>query len=127
MDISYFYNLSDTMTVHSTPVDENGNDCGLTTSHHLARVQSQVIRIDKFREFLRDHYKYAHSYKYMMDEKTFKMFMEDRGCGDITVVVPDELYVDGLQVLVISPHLKIGEILAIPHHDFEEYEPMLIG
>ena len=127
MDIKYFYNLSDTLTIKSTPVDENGIDCGLTSSRHLTRVQSQVIRIDKFRDFLRDHYRYAHNYKYMMDEKTFKMFMEDRGSGNIEVVVPDELYVDGLQIVVINPHLKIGEILAVPHHDFEEYEPMIYG
>lgn len=127
MDIGYFYNLSDTLTIKSTPVDENGMDCGLTSSRHLTRVQSQVIRIDKFRDFLRDHYRYAHNYKYMMDEKTFKMFMEDRGSGNIEVVVPDELYVDGLQIVVINPHLKIGEILAVPHHDFEEYEPMIYG
>ena len=127
MDIGYFYNLSDTLTIQSTPVDENGIDCGLTSSRHLTRVQSQVIRIDKFRDFLRDHYRYAHNYKYMMDEKTFKMFMEDRGSGNIEVVVPEELYVDGLQVVVIHPHLKIGEILAVPHHDFEEYEPMIYG
>lgn len=127
MDIGYFYNLSDTLTIKSTPVDENGIDCGLTSSRHLTRVQSQVIRIDKFRDFLRDHYRYAHNYKYMMDEETFKMFMKDRGNGNIEVVVPEELYVDGLQVVVINPHLKIGEILAVPHHDFEEYEPMVYG
>ena len=127
MDIGYFYNLSDTLTIKSTPVDENGIDCGLTSSRHLTRVQSQVIRIDKFRDFLRDHYRYAHNYKYMMDEKTFQMFMEDRGSGNIEVVVPDELYVDGLQIVVINPHLKIGEILAVPHHNFEEYESMIYG
>lgn len=126
MDIRDFYNISETIRIDETPVDENGVDCGLTSSRHLTRVQSQIVRIDKFRDFLRNHYKYAHSYKYMMDLDTFNMFCKDRG-SEITVVVPEELYVDGLQIIVINPHLKPGEIIAVPHHDYEEYEPMIYG
>ena len=126
MDIRDFYNISETIRIDETPVDENGVDCGLTSSRHLTRVQSQIIRIDKFRDFLRNHYRYAHNYKYMMDLDTFNMFCKDRGT-EVTVVVPEELYVDGLQIIVISPYLKPGEIIAVPHHDYEEFKPMIYG
>lgn len=99
----------------------------LVSSYHEDRVQSQVVDLENLKGFLNRHYEYAHNYDYYMSEDTFDLLCQSKGVRMNSIVAPSELQMDGLHIVPRLNFLKIGEILAIPQHDYEHFEPMIYG
>ena len=97
----------------------------LVSSYHEDRVQSQVVDLENLKGFLNRHYEYAHNYDYYMSEDTFDLLCQSKGVKMNSIVAPSELQMDGLHIVPRFNFLKIGEILAIPQHDYEHFEPMI--
>ena len=127
MNLKDFYNIPDQLCWTEEPYDENGIGTGLVSSHYSVRVQSQVIRIDKLKDFQAKNWEYAHNYNYFMSEETFEMLCEMKQTKLDKIIIPDNLYLDGFHIFIINPYLKPGEILAVPQHDYEKHEPVLYG
>ena len=99
----------------------------LVSSYHEDRVQSQVVDLENLKGFLNRHHEYAHNYDYYMSEDTFDLLCQSKGVRMNSIVAPSELQMDGLHIVPRLNFLKIGEILAIPQHDYEHFEPMIYG
>lgn len=107
--------------------DELDDKDALVSSYHEDRVQSQVVDLENLKGFLNRHHEYAHNYDYYMSEDTFDLFCQSKGVRMNSITAPSELQMDGLHIVPRLNFLKIGEILAIPHHDYEHFEPMIYG
>lgn len=127
MNLKEFYNIPDKLYWTEEPYEENGIGTGLVSSHCEVRVQSQVIRIDKLKDFQGKHWEYAHNYNYFMSEETFEMLCEMKHTKLDKIIIPKDLYLDGFHIFIINPYLKLGEVLVVPQHDYEKHEPCLIG
>lgn len=51
MKLEEFYNTPQSIKYEITDYDENGVEMGLTSSHVMVRAQSQVVYIDKLKNF----------------------------------------------------------------------------
>ena len=127
MNLNEFYSIPDRLCWAEEPYDENGIGTGLVSSHSEVRVQSQVVLIDKLKEFQTNNWQYAHNYNYFMSEETFEMLCEMKHIKLDKIIIPDDLYLDGFHIFIINPYFKPGEVLAVPQHDYEKHEPCLIG
>ena len=127
MDLNEFYSIPDRLCWTEESYDENGIRIGLVSSHCEVRVQSQVIRIDKLKDFQSKNWEYAHNYNYFMSEETFEMLCEMKHIKLDKIIIPKDLYLDGFHIFIINPYLKPGEVLVVPQHDYEKHEPRLIG
>ena len=107
--------------------DELDDKDALVSSYHEDRVQSQVVDLENLKGFLNRHHAYAHNYDYYMSEDTFDLLCQSKGVRMNSIVAPSELQMDGLHIVPRLNFLKIGEILAIPQHDYEHFEPMIYG
>ena len=127
MNLKEFYNIPSRLSWTEEPYDEHGVGTELVSSHSEVRVQSQVIRIDKMKNFINEPWKYAHNYNYFMSEETLDLYGQLKGFKIDKVIIPDNFYLEGLHVFIINPYLKPGEVLVVPQHDYEKHEPCLIG
>lgn len=127
MDLCDYLNRPKSFSGTSEDYDENGIGSGLVSRYHEDRVYSQVVCLENLKNFTCKHYEYAHNYDYYMSEDTFDLLCQSKGIKMNSILAPSELYMDGLHVIPRCSYLKIGEILAIPRHDFEHFEPVLIG
>ena len=107
--------------------DELNDKDALVSSYHEDRVQSQVVDLENLKGFLNLHHEYAHNYDYYMSEETFNLLCQSKYVKMNSILAPNELFMDGLHILPHANQLKIGEILAIPQHDYEHFEPMIYG
>lgn len=107
--------------------DELDDKDALVSSYHEDRVQSQVVDLENLKGFLNRHHAYAYNYDYYMSEDTFDLLCQSKGVRMNSIVAPSELQMDGLHIVPRLNFLKIGEILAIPQHDYEHFEPMIYG
>ena len=122
MNLSEYYSRP-----NSIGWDELDDKDALVSSYHEDRVQSQVVDLENLKGFLNRHYEYAHNYDYYMSEDTFDLLCQSKGVRMNSIVAPSELQMDGLHIVPRLNFLKIGEILAIPQHDYEHFEPMIYG
>ena len=122
MNLSEYYSRP-----NSIGWDELDDKDALVSSYHEDRVQSQVVDLENLKGFLNRHYEYIHNYDYYMSEDTFDLLCQSKGVRMNSIVAPSELQMDGLHIVPRLNFLKIGEILAIPHHDYEHFEPMIYG
>ena len=122
MNLSEYYSRP-----NSIGWDELDDKDALVSSYHEDRVQSQVVDLENLKGFLNRHHEYAHNYDYQMSEDTFDLLCQSKGVRMNSIVAPSELQMDGLHIVPRLNFLKIGEILAIPQHDYEHFEPMIYG
>lgn len=122
MNLSEYYSRP-----NSIGWDELNDKDALVSSYHEDRVQSQVVDLENLKGFLNRHHEYAHNYDYYMSEDTFDLLCQSKGVKMNSIVAPSELQMDGLHIVPRLNFLKIGEILAIPRHDYEHFEPMIYG
>ena len=122
MNLSEYYSRP-----NSIGWDELNDKDALVSSYHEDRVQSQVVDLENLKGFLNRHHEYAHNYDYYMSEDTFDLLCQSKGVRMNSIVAPSELQMDGLHIVPRLNFLKIGEILAIPQHDYEHFEPMIYG
>lgn len=122
MNLSEYYSRP-----NSIGWDELDDKDALVSSYHEDRVQSQVVDLENLKGFLNRHHEYAHNYDYYMSEDTFDLLCQSKGVRMNSIVAPSELQMDGLHIVPRLNFLKIGEILAIPQHDYEHFEPMIYG
>lgn len=127
MDLRDYYNRPKSWGGTSEEYDENGIGSGIVSRYHEDRVYSQVVCLEDLKHFTNKHYRYAHNYDYYMSEETFDLLCQSKYVNMNSILAPNELYMDGLHILPHASQLKIGEILAIPQHDFEHFEPMIYG
>lgn len=127
MDLHEYYSRPNSWYGESEEYDENGIGSGIVSRYHEDRVQSQVVCLENLKNFTNQHYKYAHNYDYYMSEDTFDLLCQSKGVKMNSILAPGELYMDGLHILPRTSYLKIGEILAVPQHEFEYFEATLIG
>lgn len=122
MNLSEYYSRP-----NSIGWDELNDKDALVSSYHEDRVQSQVVNLENLKGFLNRHHEYAHNYDYYMSEDTFDLLCQSKGVKMNSIIAPSELQMDGLHIVPRLNFLKIGEILAIPYHDYEHFEPMIYG
>ena len=122
MNLSEYYSRP-----NSIGWDELNDKDALVSSYHEDRVQSQVVDLENLKGFLNRHHEYAHNYDYYMSEDTFDLLCQSKGVRMNSIVAPSELQMDGLHIVPKLNFLKIGEILVIPQHDYEHFEPMIYG
>lgn len=122
MKLEEFYNIPQSIKYETTEY-VNGVEMGLTSSHVMVRAQSQVVYIDKLKNFQSEHWEYAHNYNYFMSRETLEMLFELKNTRmDEIIITLNDLYFEGFHIFIIDPYLKPGEILVVPQHDYETYE-----
>ena len=121
MKLEEFYNAPQSIKYETTDYDVNGVEMGLTSSHVMVRAQSQVVCIDKLKNFQSEHWEYAHNYNYFMSRETLEMLFELKNTRmDKIIITLNDLYLDGFHIFIINPYLKPGEVLVVPQHDYEK-------
>lgn len=127
MDLREYYSRPKSCSWTEEDYNEEGFGSGLVSRYHEDRVQSQVICLENLTTFTNQHYRYAHNYDYYMSQDTFDLLCQSKQVKMNSILAPSELHMDGLHILLQADYLKIGEILAIPQHDFEHFTPTLMG
>ena len=122
MELCEYYNIP-----KSIGWDELSDTGAIESSHHEEKVQSEVVTLENLNNFLNKHHNYWNNYDYYMSQETFDLLCQDKGVRVNSILAPGDLYMHGLHILPVADYLKIGEILSIPQHDYEHFEPMLYG